>query len=82
MYQLDYNVFISKSTFKRYLREEKIEVQLWCGSGGGLGHHFHRQSDRSRDKLIGSAWIPLGGLCQGQRKKSSQNQVYKVSFIF
>lgn len=63
------NLFISKCAFKRYLREEKVEIQLWCGSDSGIGHHFHKKIDYSRDKLIGSAWIPLAGLCHGQKKK-------------
>lgn len=51
-----------------YLREEKVEIQLWCGSDSGIGHHFHKKIDYSRDKLIGSAWIPLASLCHGQKK--------------
>ncbi|XP_048237074.1 C2 domain-containing protein 3-like isoform X2 [Haliotis rufescens] len=63
------------SPFHWYLREERLEVQVWVSYGSSRD----RQSrPHHRDKLVGSAYIELGSLADTSRKQHRLSGVYAV----
>jgi hypothetical protein len=50
----------------RYLHEERLEVQVWVTFNA---HDSSKKRPAHRDKLIGSAFIPLHGLADTRRRQ-------------
>ena len=50
----------------RYLREERLEVQLWVTYGARQGD---TERSRHRDKLIGTAYVAMETLGDQRRKQ-------------
>ena len=50
----------------RYLREEKVEIQVWV-TYGSRKHHKHKP--QHRDKLIGTVYIDMESLNDERRKQ-------------
>ncbi|XP_053399357.1 C2 domain-containing protein 3-like [Mercenaria mercenaria] len=61
------------SMFRWYLREERLEVQVWVTFGS---HRDDLQRPKHRDKLIGSAYISMETLSDPRRKQ------HRVSGMF
>ncbi|XP_046560040.1 C2 domain-containing protein 3-like [Haliotis rubra] len=63
------------SPFHWYLREERLEVQVWVSYVSGRDK---QSRPHHRDKLVGSAYIELGSLADTSRKQHRLSGVYSV----
>ncbi|CAF2632795.1 unnamed protein product [Rotaria sp. Silwood2] len=59
------HLFLCSAPFLWYLREEKLEVQIWTSDNDS---YDYSQSLSSTDKLIGSIYVDLNSLCDRKRK--------------
>ena len=68
---LDFNkehLFLCTAPFFWYLREEKLEIQIWSSENDTYDYSHSFAS--STDKLLGSIYIDLSALLNKQRKSS------------
>ncbi|XP_013378816.1 C2 domain-containing protein 3-like [Lingula anatina] len=71
-----HNLNISRSApFLWYLKEERLEVQLWVSYSGKDGE---RAKPRHRDKLIGCAYIDLESLADRRRRQHRVSGMYPL----
>ncbi|KAL0973183.1 hypothetical protein UPYG_G00200030 [Umbra pygmaea] len=56
-----------------YLREERLEVQVWVAFGKGRGSRPH-----DTDRLVGSAFVDLSSLSQRARSRLTLSGVYPL----
>ncbi|CAF1106445.1 unnamed protein product [Rotaria sp. Silwood1] len=59
------HLFLCSAPFLWYLREEKLEIQIWISDNDS---YDYSQSLSSTDKLIGSIYVDLNSLCDRKRK--------------
>ena len=59
------HLFLCSAPFLWYLREEKLEIQIWTSENDALDHS---STLSSTDKLIGSIYVDLNSLCSRKRK--------------
>jgi len=59
------HLFLCSAPFLWYLREEKLEIQIWISENDS---YDYSQSLSSTDKLIGSIYVDLNSLCDRKRK--------------
>ena len=60
------HLFLCSAPFLWYLREEKLEIQIWTSEIDV--HDYSQSSSSSTDKLIGSIYVDLNSLCDRKRK--------------
>ncbi|XP_067663139.1 C2 domain-containing protein 3-like [Haliotis asinina] len=63
------------SPFHWYLREERLEVQVWVSYGS---RRDRQNRPHHRDKLVGSAYLDLDSLADTSRKQHRLSGVYSV----
>ncbi|XP_078324570.1 C2 domain-containing protein 3-like isoform X2 [Crassostrea virginica] len=63
----------ASSPFRWYLREEKLEVQVWVSYS-----YNHSQRPQPRDKLIGTAYISLETLADKRRTQHRVSGLYPL----
>ncbi|CAF3575312.1 unnamed protein product [Rotaria sordida] len=59
------HLFLCSAPFLWYLREEKLEIQIWISDNDS---YDYSQTLSSTDKLIGSIYVDLNSLCDKKRK--------------
>lgn len=59
------HLFLCSSPFLWYLREEKLEIQIWISENDS---YDYSQTLSTTDKLIGSIYVDLNSLCDRNRK--------------
>ncbi|XP_064607644.1 C2 domain-containing protein 3-like [Liolophura sinensis] len=64
----------ASSPFRWYLREERLEIQVWVS----YGRQSEEQRPRHRDKLIGSAFIDMETLADPRRKQHQISGLYPL----
>lgn len=67
--QLDFNrehLFLCTAPFLWYLREEKLEIQIWTSENDA--YDYSQASASSTEKLLGSIYLDLSPLLNKQRK--------------
>ena len=60
------HLFLCSSPFIWYLREEKLEIQIWTSENDS--YDFTESSLSTTDKLLGSVYVDLHSLCDRKRK--------------
>ncbi|CAM4925264.1 unnamed protein product [Rotaria socialis] len=66
------HLFLCSAPFLWYLREEKLEVQIWTSDNDS---YDYSPSVSSTDKLIGSIYVDLNSLCDRKRKTHRLNAI-------
>jgi hypothetical protein len=62
------HLFLCSAPFIWYLREEKLEIQVWTSENDSYDYSQLSSSSSSTDKLIGSIYVDLNSLCDRRRK--------------
>ncbi|CAF0774338.1 unnamed protein product [Adineta ricciae] len=60
------HLFLASAPFYWYLREEKLEIQIWMSENDT--YDYTQSLGSSTDKLVGSIFVDLSPLCQRKRK--------------
>jgi C2 domain-containing protein 3 len=60
------HLFLCSAPFLWYLREEKLEIQIWTSENDT--YDYSQSLASTTDKLIGSIYIDLNLLCDKRRK--------------
>ncbi|UJR25905.1 hypothetical protein I4U23_007253 [Adineta vaga] len=68
------HLFLSSAPFFWYLREEKLEIQIWMSENDT---YDYTQSSTT-DKLIGSVYVDLNILCQRTRKSQRISTILPI----
>ncbi|XP_063416182.1 C2 domain-containing protein 3-like [Mytilus trossulus] len=63
------------SPYKWYLREEKLEIQIWVTYAS---RKHHKNKPQHRDKLIGTAYIDMESLNDERRKQHRVSGMYPL----
>ncbi|XP_071126216.1 C2 domain-containing protein 3-like [Mytilus edulis] len=72
----NHNFHISvTSPYKWYLREEKLEIQIWVTY---TSRKHHKNKPQHRDKLIGTAYIDMESLNDERRKQHRVSGMYHL----
>ena len=66
------HLFLCSEPFLWYLREEKLEIQIWTSDNDS---YDYSPSVSSTDKLIGSIYVDLNSLCDRKRKTHRLNAI-------
>lgn len=66
------HLFLCSAPFIWYLREEKLEIQIWTSENDS---YDYSQASSTTDKLIGSVYVDLNSLCDRKRKSHRVNAI-------
>lgn len=68
------HLFLCSEPFLWYLREEKLEIQIWTSENDT----FDYSETSTTDKLIGSVYVDLQSLCDRKRKSHRLNSILPI----